>query len=53
MASVLARLRDGESIDLKSLERHHSNAKPTCADCEAAGVCRAAESVARDEGTSR
>ena len=51
MAAILARLRDGESIDLKSLKHHHSNTKPACADCEAAGVCRAAESAARNEGT--
>jgi DtxR family Mn-dependent transcriptional regulator len=45
MAAILARLRAGESIDLQSLKHHHDHSKRGCADCEAAGVCQAAESA--------
>jgi DtxR family Mn-dependent transcriptional regulator len=49
MAALLERLRAGEAIDLQSLRRHLSNTKSACADCEAAGFCRAATSVTQNQ----
>jgi DtxR family Mn-dependent transcriptional regulator len=51
MAAILARLRAGESIDLESLKHHHSHARTSCVDCEAAGFCLAGESDSRSFGT--
>jgi Mn-dependent DtxR family transcriptional regulator len=51
MAAILGRLRAGESIDLRSLAHHHNQAKRNCADCEAAGICQAAESAVQVGGS--
>lgn len=50
MAAILERLRAGESIDLESLERHHGNGRTACAECEAAGFCKAADSAVGKRG---
>ena len=50
MAAVLERLRAGESIDLQSLKQHHRSISSACAECEAADLCRAAESAAHAHG---
>lgn len=46
MEALLARLRSGASIDLSGLARLNRNVRSSCRECEAAGICQAAESVA-------
>jgi len=45
MEALLERLRAGESINLEDLRHHHRAGKTACAECEAADVCRAIDTV--------
>ena len=53
MAALLERLRSGESIDLHHLRGHHAAARSGCADCEAAGACRASAATEPAHGVSQ
>jgi DtxR family Mn-dependent transcriptional regulator len=50
MARFLDRLRAGETIDLESLAKQRDSIEPACAECEAAGFCRAGEPAAGQTG---
>ena len=46
ISTLLAHLEAGKSIDLESLESLYDTNKKSCSDCEAEGVCKAAEAAA-------
>jgi DtxR family Mn-dependent transcriptional regulator len=53
MAALLERLRDGETLSLADLREHHRHhSRSSCAKCEAAGVCQAAESSAAESSAA-